>query len=247
MPMNAELVLVDFDDTLVATAPRFEAARRRLFERLRECGHEERLVRTLHHEIIDPPMRARYGFGPRRLAHAFRATYEALCAQRGEAPDAALARECEELGRSVLGAPPAVDGALEALARLAAQLPTALYTQAGDPDYQLECVRAAGVLEVLTPERVHICAHKTTEAFALVLDRFRVRDPGAVWMIGNSIRSDVNPALELGANAILVEIEDPWTYDVVEPVRNGFVRVSSFAAAVDLLLGGSRRPARSRS
>lgn len=236
MPVSAELVLVDFDDTLVATAPRFEAARRQLFELLRGCGHDEGLVRTLHHEIIDPPMRARYGFGPRRLAHAFRATYEALCVQQGVAPDAALARQCEELGRSVLGAPPAVDGALAALARLAAQLPTALYTQAGDPEYQLSCVRAAGVLEVLAPERVHICAHKTGAAFAAVLDRFEVRDPGSAWMIGNSIRSDINPALQIGANAILVEIDEPWSYDVVDPLRDGFARVPSFAAAVDLLL-----------
>jgi putative hydrolase of the HAD superfamily len=241
MAENIELVLVDFDDTLVATAPRFEAARRELFALLGERGHDEALVRTLHHEIIDPPMRARYGFGPRRLAHAFRATYEALCAQHGVAPDAALARRCEELGRSVLGAPPAVDGALEALARLAAHLPTALYTQAGDAEYQLDCVRAAGVLEVLTPERVHICAHKTTDAFAEVLRVFGVQDPMRAWMIGNSIRSDINPALELGANAILVEIDEPWSYDVVEPVGNGFARVPSFAAAVNLLL--ARGPA----
>lgn len=231
-----ELVLVDFDDTLVSTAPRFDAARRELFALLRACGHDEDHVRAFHHDVIDPPMRARYGFGPRRLAHAFRATYEELCRERGVAPDPALVQRCEQLGRSVLGAPPEVTGALAALRRLAARLPTALYTQAGDPEYQLECVRAAGVLEVLPPARVHICAHKTADAFAAVLAHFEVRDPARAWMIGNSIRSDVNPALELGANAILVEIEEPWSYDVVEPLRDDFVRVSSFAAAADLLL-----------
>jgi hypothetical protein len=35
---------------------------------------------------------------------------------------------------------------------------------------------------------------------------------------------------------ILVEVENPWVYDVVEPISNGFPRVPSFAAAVDLLL-----------
>jgi putative hydrolase of the HAD superfamily len=236
MTPRIELVLVDFDDTLVATAPRFEAARRQLFELLHEYGHDRELAHTLHHEIIDPPMRARYGFGPRRLAHAFRATYETLCAERGDAVDAEVAARCEELGRSVVGAPPLVDGAIAALARLADHYPTVLYTQSGDPDYQLECVRAAGVLDVLTPARVHICAHKTSDAFAAVLQRFGVQDPATAWMIGNSIRSDINPALDIGARAILVEVENPWTYDVVEPLSNDFVRVASFAAAVELLL-----------
>jgi hypothetical protein len=55
-------------------------------------------------------------------------------------------------------------------------------------------------------------------------------------MVGNSIRSDINPALETGAHAILVEVENPWVYDVVEPIGNGFQRVPTFATAVDLLL-----------
>lgn len=230
------LVLVDFDDTLVSTAPRFDAARRELFALLQQCGHDEQDARAFHHDVIDPPMRARYGFGPRRLAHAFRATYEELCRQRGVLIDDALVRRCEELGRSVLGTPPPITGALAALRRLAARLPTVLYTQAGDPAYQLEVVRAAGVLDVLAVERVHISAHKTAAAFREVLDRFGVADPAGAWMIGNSIRSDINPALEIGANAILVEIDEPWSYDVVEPLRPDFPRVPSFPAAVELLL-----------
>jgi len=233
---SIDLVLVDFDDTLVATAPRFERARNELFRLLGEQGFEEVRARALHHDIIDPEMRRHYGFGPHRMAHAFGETYARLCGQTGREPDPALRERCVALGRRVAGTPPAIDGALEALRRLAERLPTALYTQSGDARYQLECVRGAGVLDLLPEDNVHVCAHKTAAAFAQALAQFGVTDPDRAWMVGNSIRSDINPALEAGAHAILVEVENPWGYDVVEPIRNGFQRVPTFAAAVDLLL-----------
>lgn len=236
MSRTIELVLVDFDDTLVATAPRFEAARDELFRILAAEGFAEETARALHHDIIDPPMRARFGFGPRRLPHSFRETYEQLCAGAGRTPDPALAARLEALAEGVLGTPPAIDGALRALERLAARLPTAVYTQSGDTEYQLECVRGAGVSGIVPHERIHVCAHKTADAFREALRLFGVTDPARAWMIGNSIRSDINPALEAGAHAILVEVENPWVYDVVDPIHPDFPRVASFADAVDLLL-----------
>jgi hypothetical protein len=50
------------------------------------------------------------------------------------------------------------------------------------------------------------------------------------------MRSDINPALEAGANAILVDAHDPWEYDLVEPFADTFHRVPTFTAAVDLLV-----------
>lgn len=236
-----ELVLVDFDDTLVATAPRFEHARGELFRILGERGFDTDIARALHHDEIDPIMRAQYGFGPRRLGHAFRHTYERLCTDTGHTAEPTTLEQLEALGNSVLGTPPLIDGALDALARLARRIHTVLYTQSGDPEYQRACVQGAGVCDVLGRERVHVCAHKTTDAFREVLDRLGATDPARACMIGNSVRSDINPALEVGANAILVETENPWVYDVVEPIHNGFPRVRSFAAAVDLLLAQRAR------
>ena len=55
-------------------------------------------------------------------------------------------------------------------------------------------------------------------------------------MIGNSVRSDVNPALEIGARAILIEIDDPWHHDEVEPIHRDFAVVRSLREAAALLL-----------
>lgn len=236
---DIDLVLVDFDDTLVDTAPRFLRARRELFELLVNLGFDEELVRHTHYQEIDPVMRTRFGLGPHRLEHAFRETYVYLATNAAHALDESIAMRCALLGRTVAGTPPLLEGSLDALRRLAHALPTVLYTQAGDAEYQLGCIRDCGVLEVVQHERVRITARKTTEQFAATLREFGIVDPRRVWMIGNSMRSDINPALECGANAIFVDVEEPWEFDVVDPVHNGFHTVRSFPEAVDYLL--SRR------
>jgi putative hydrolase of the HAD superfamily len=231
-----ELVLVDYDDTLVDTAPRFLQARRLLFALLEEAGISEETARRIHHDQVEPRMLDQYGFGPRRLEPSFRATYEAGCEALGLRVDPTMLERCAEVGRAVAGTPPPIEGALPALERLAKAYRTVLYTQAGDAEYQLRCLRDSGLYDLLGESSVRICERKSVHSFREVLSSLGVEEPAAVWMVGNSIRSDVNPALEAGAHAILVEVADPWEFDVVDPVSNDFVKVRSFADAVAFLL-----------
>src|SRR5688500_8043970 len=167
-----DLVLVDFDDTLVDTAPRFQNARRGLFTYLQAAGVAEEVVARMHHDRVDAQMLELHGLGPGRLEHSFRATYEEVCRALGLCTDPSVAEQCANMGRAVAGAPPAFEGALTALARLAARFPTVVYTQAADAEYQLGCVRASGVLEVLDEAAVRICPRKTTDAFRRVLTQY---------------------------------------------------------------------------
>jgi putative hydrolase of the HAD superfamily len=231
-----ELVLVDFDDTLVDTGPRFQGARRALLSLLHKSGFDDDAANDMLFNQVDPGMRVRYGFGPRRMEPAFVETYRRLCAQGGIEEDPAITEQCAQLGRGCYGAPPAFDGALDALRRLAAAHPTVVYTQSGDMEYQLETVRGAGIIDIVTEDNVRISDRKDAEVFRQILDSYGVSDPEAAWMIGNSMRSDINPALEAGANAILVEANDPWEHDLVEPFSTRFHRVTTFTEAVDLLV-----------
>lgn len=231
-----DLVLVDFDDTLVDTGPRFQNARRSLLALMSDAGFGADVSYDVLYNRVDPTMRAQYGLGPRRMEPLFVATYERLCELHGITRDEELAARCAELGRGVYGPPPAFAGALDALRRLAHQLPTIVYTQSGDMQYQLECVRGAGIIDIVTEDRVHVCSRKDAGMFLETLGSYGVADPKRAWMAGNSIRSDINPALEAGANAILVETADPWEYDLVDPHSDLFHRVATFPQAVDLLL-----------
>jgi putative hydrolase of the HAD superfamily len=243
MSVSVELVLVDFDDTLVDTAPRFQNARRRFYALLAEAGLPVDRALRIHDDDVDPHHVARYGLGPHRMEPAFRETYVRLCDEVGAQLDHSLIDAFVGVARDVAGTPPCIDGAVVALRRLAAAHPTILYTQSGVPDYQLECIRGAGVLEVLAEERIRICERKTVDEFRSVIRAHGVADPARAWMIGNSIRSDINPALEAGANAILVEVDDPWAHDIMDPVSETFHRVRRFPHAVDLLVDGPYRGA----
>ncbi|HUF51566.1 MAG TPA: HAD family hydrolase [Longimicrobiales bacterium] len=231
-----DLVLVDFDDTIVDTGPRFQNARRSLLALLRDAGFPEDVAYDVHYNQIDPAMRTQYGLGPRRMEPAFVATYERLCALHGEPPRSDIAAQAAALGRSCYGAAPVFAGALTALKRLADTHPTLIYTQSGDIEYQLSCVRSSGIIDIINEERVHICGHKDADEFQRTINAYGVRDAARAWMIGNSMRSDINPALEAGANAILVETADPWEHDLVDPHSPSFHRVPTFPHAVDLLL-----------
>jgi len=235
-----QLILVDFDDTLVDTGPRFHQARERLFQQLVREGFRPDEVHRVHHDEVDTEYLESMGYGPARLAPSFRETYIRLCLRNGRRPDSAAAEGYAGLGAAVAGPPPLLEGAMEALRTLAGSLPTALYTQSSDPDYQLHCIRASGILEVLPAHRIHITPRKTPEAFMDTLGRFSAREPDRVCMVGNSIRSDVNPALASGAQAIHVEVASPWVHDVVPLLRTDVPTVRSFREAVALLLRTGR-------
>ena len=227
-----ELVLVDFDDTLVETAPAFHKAREALFLRLEGEGFSREESHRVHHQEVDPELLARHGMGPFRMEHSFSETYLRLCEHGGMQADPDIAEECAALGRDFLGRPKVMDGSLEALATLSAEVPTALFSQAAQTEYQRRRIRQAGVMEILDEDRILITARKTPRTFQQALEHFSLREPSLAVMIGNSLRSDINPALTVGARAVLVEPYEMWHYDNVPPVSLDFLRFPAFPHAV---------------
>src|SRR5690606_27672488 len=159
---------------------------------MKDAGFAEDVAYDMLYNQVDPGMRARYGLGPRRMEPSFVETYDRLCELHGVTRDPELGERCAALGRGVYGPPPAFEGALEALHRLTQHLPTVVYTQGGDMEYQLECVRGAGVIEIVREDRVRVCPRKDADMFLHTLSLYGVEDPSRAWMVGNSMRSDIN-------------------------------------------------------
>jgi len=237
-----ELVLVDFDDTLVETAPAFQEAREALFQRLVVEGFSREEAHRVHHLDVEPELLVLFGMGPFRMEPSFRDTYLRLCLHGGRRPDHRVAEECAALGRDFMGHPRVMPGTLEALAELAAATSTILYSQASHPDFQLARMRESGVTEIVAPDRIRITPNKTSEAFLEALAYFHVSHPAGSTMIGNSFRSDINPALAAGGGAILVEPYEMWSYDNVPPFSEDFLRFPTFPEAVEYLLANGGHP-----
>ncbi len=230
-----ELVLVDFDDTLVETAPAFQHAREALFAFLEAEGFSRDVSHKVHYDEVDPELLAAHGMGPFRMAPSFRETYVRLCRKKGRNPDPKVAERCAGLGRDFLGRPKVMDGSLESLLALSEKIPTAIFSQAAQTQYQLERIREAGVTEIIPLDRVRIVERKTPVTFQEVVHSFGIHEPSHATMIGNSLRSDINPALAVGARAILVEPYEMWHYDNVPPIHEDFLRFPTFSEAVSYL------------
>jgi putative hydrolase of the HAD superfamily len=232
---HVRLVLVDFDDTLVDTGPRFSSRRERLFRFLEAEGFERAEAERVHHEVVDSELLSILGYGPFRLGPSFRDTYVRLCVIQGRIPGLSTARAAEALAEGVEAPSPPFPGALDALQRLADRVPTAIYTQSAFPRYQMRCLAHAGVLDIVPAHRIRITPAKTATAFRRTLDSLGAVPPEGAWMVGNSVRSDVNPALETGARAVWINGSESWHHDRAAPLRD--VPTSpTFAEAVDRIL-----------
>jgi putative hydrolase of the HAD superfamily len=58
-------------------------------------------------------------------------------------------------------------------------------------------------------------------------------EPGTTWMVGNSPKSDINPALAAGINAVFVPHDNTWVleHESVNPAPDGvrLLQVEKFA------------------
>jgi len=80
-------------------------------------------------------------------------------------------------------------------------------------------------------DRIYVRRHKNVEALEGILRDVGV-DRSRTWMIGNSIRTDVVPALTAGIHAIHMQAETEWAYNIVgidvEP-KGAFLRLNGLS------------------
>ncbi|MBX6394492.1 MAG: HAD hydrolase-like protein, partial [Alicyclobacillaceae bacterium] len=86
-----------------------------------------------------------------------------------------------------------------------------LYT-GGDPEVQIHKLVQSGLDRYFRPDRRFVTPFKDKIRLQQLIQSCGI-PPSAAWMVGNSLRSDILPALELGLTAIHVPESEPWEYD----------------------------------
>jgi putative hydrolase of the HAD superfamily len=69
-------------------------------------------------------------------------------------------------------------------------------------------------------DAIEIVSEKDPATYRRILTRHAI-DPASFLMVGNSLRSDVLPVVEVGARAVHVPYEVTWALEHVEPVEGG--------------------------
>jgi putative hydrolase of the HAD superfamily len=120
-----------------------------------------------------------------------------------------------------------IPGVEETLEYLCERHSLTLFTK-GDPEEQKLKLDRSGLAVFFG--HTAIVKEKDAPTYAALI-RERRLDPETTWMIGNSPKSDVNPALEAGIHAVFVPHERTWTLERAE-LRAGpgrLLRIARFA------------------
>ena len=125
-----------------------------------------------------------------------------------------------------------MEGVAETLPFLAEKHELTMFTK-GEPTEQNRKIDLSGLRPLFA--HCEIVKEKNRGAYAQ-LAHVRGFDLARTWMIGNSPRSDINPALEAGLRAVFVPHERTWTLER-EEIRDGgdrLVVLKRFSELVEL-------------
>lgn len=207
--MDRQVLFLDADDTLWENNIYFERAIERFYGLLGRAGDERAAARAVinrqERRVIEE-----IGYGLESFRVALERAYGEL------APGAwneTAAAGVAELAEAIASEPiEFLPGALEVLRYLAPRHRLMLMTK-GDYAEQTRKIERAGIAPLF--ERIHVLAEKNVGVYQERLQAAGA-PAAACWMIGNSPRSDINPALEAGMNAVFIPHPHTWVLEQEE-------------------------------
>jgi putative hydrolase of the HAD superfamily len=118
-----------------------------------------------------------------------------------------------DLGKGLMNHPvELLDGVPEAVDAVAATGRTVIVITKGDLFHQESKVAGSGLADRF--DRVEIVSEKDVGTYRRIMDVLGV-EPGRFLMVGNSVRSDVLPVVELGGQAVHLPYTYTWAHEQV--------------------------------
>lgn len=153
------------------------------------------------------------GYAPEEFARSLVVAYHRLCERYHRPILDEVSEAVWKIGQAVVEYPIVLlDGVAETLARLHGRCRLLLLTK-GNQEVQESKLARSGLGHLF--DGVHVVAEKDAWVVRDLLERYGL-EPGRTWMVGNSPRSDVNPALEAGIGAIYVPHPNTWQLELEE-------------------------------
>ena len=121
-------------------------------------------------------------------------------------------------------------GVRDAVAAVAAQHPVVLITK-GDLFHQEAKVRDSGLSDLF--RRIEVVSEKDPATYTRLLAEFGI-DAAQFLMVGNSLRSDIAPVLELGGWGVHVPYHTTWAHEAEATLAHDQARMRTLASLSDL-------------
>jgi putative hydrolase of the HAD superfamily len=237
------VIFCDLDDTLIETSPLYTRAVDALVEHLHRVlpeGVPAEAIREAQ-ERVDGHLTGS-AFDPERFPRSFSATYRHFCEASGVAPDPAEELRCLELGRHVyVEIPPLSPNALDFLTALEPRAELWLYTL-GIEAIQRPKISSHGLERHF--DAIHVVPDKSVSTLAELVGN---RDRASCAIVGDSLRFEINPGLELGLFAIHIRREVTWKFAQSTPVSRAYHAAGDLLEAREILERDFLDVTRSRS
>lgn len=207
-------LVIDADDTLWENNIYFEEAFEDFIAFLSHSSLSSLEVRAILDEIELANIKV-HGYGAENFARNLCQCYQRLVERAVDPGD--LPRVMNLATRIMSQPVEVLDGVADTLEYLASRHDLTLFTKGHPEEQKLKIDRSGlGVWFGHTA----IVREKDAAAYQQLV-RDRALDPARTWMIGNSPKSDINPALEAGLNAVYVPHERTWHLEKTELAAGG--------------------------
>jgi putative hydrolase of the HAD superfamily len=202
-PNGAQALLIDADDTLWENNVYFERAIAHFISYLNHREYTPPQVRAVLNEV-ERECIVSHGYGLHSFEHALVRTFERLSVDP-VTPEAherinSFAHQIAQHPVEILAGVP------ETLQYLSGRHHLILLTK-GDFTEQSGKVERSGLKDYFAA--VEIVAEKDPGTYGEVVGKYGLAHD-TTWMVGNSPRSDINPALAAGLNAVFVPHDQTW-------------------------------------
>lgn len=204
--MNPQFLLIDADDTLWENNIYFERAFDEFVDFLAHSSMTPVEVRGVLDEIEGVNAKI-HGYGSLNFGRNLRQCYQHLVEREVREDDLQTVMAFAE---RILECPmEVIDGVPETLEYLSSRHELTLFTK-GNPEEQKLKVDRSGLSKFFS--HTAIVKEKDTSAYHSLITG-RQMEAATTWMIGNSPKSDINPAMEAGLNAVFIPHAHTWVLE----------------------------------
>lgn len=203
--MMVKLIAFDADDTLWHNEGHYTNAKGRFIQILLEYHDPERIEARL--DEIEIENIGSYGYGIKSFVLSM---IEAALEISDGLISAGEIKDILALGKHMLDADVHVlDSAERIISQLAADFPLMLITK-GDPIEQRRKIIQSGLEKYF--RYIEIVGEKTRSTYRVLFKKYNL-PPDQVLMVGNSLRSDILPVIQIGGQAVYVPYENTWAHE----------------------------------
>ncbi len=194
-----QTIIFDGDDTLWKTQPIFKSVIDDFYLYLQGEGFAPDYFRPMFGSI-NQDLLTKIKLSSDRLSQAMTLTYQTLCQEAGQSVDPKKKDDLHNLGQEIYKRLPVpIEGVVDLLRNLKRSGFDLLFYSAGNEDTQIKRLVELKLDNYFT--KTYVVSKKDTETLAGIMKEEKIL-PENTWMVGNSPKFDVNPALQVGLKSI---------------------------------------------